>query len=59
MADQNNKRDIQLPLAVNQQEQKIIDGFRDKLQLVSPGKVSRADAVLKAIRFADGQMLLK
>jgi hypothetical protein len=48
-----------LPVYVTEDEKRIIDGLRDKMQLVTRNKVSRADAILKAISFSSGQMPLK
>lgn len=53
------KRDIMLPVYVTESEKKIVDGLRDKMQLISKSKVSRADAILKAINFLSGSMPLK
>lgn len=47
-----------LPVYVTKDEKKIIDGLRDKMQLVSRSKVSRADAILKAIEYSTGNMPL-
>ncbi len=50
-------RTEKIQLVATEKEKKIIDAFRDKLQLVTPRqKVSRVDAILKAIDFANGKI---
>jgi hypothetical protein len=50
-------RNKSIQLRVSETELKIIDRLRDKLQIVTPRqKVSRTDAILKAIEHADGKL---
>lgn len=48
------------PISVNftDSELKLIDGYRDRLQLVNKKKVSRADVIVMSIKHAMGTLIL-
>lgn len=56
MQDQKQKRDKRLPGRVSEAELLLIDALRDKIQLTKTEKISRVDAILAAIKYADGGM---
>jgi hypothetical protein len=50
-------RNIKISLCFSESELKLLDALKDKLQIVTPRqKVSRTDAILKAIQHANGKL---
>ena len=55
-AQPKNPRTELISIRVSEDELKLIDDLRDKIQSTTIVKVSRADAILRSISFSTGQM---
>ena len=55
---EREKRNNKISLDFTDSELKLIDSFRDKRQMVTKGKVSRSDAIVGAVKFATGSLIL-
>jgi hypothetical protein len=52
-------RDKIATIAFTYRELKFLDSVKDKHQLVSKRKVSRADVIIQALEFSNGKMPIK